>query len=1074
MSQANASIVDRALQSKLLTEEQVALCRAALPEPAANSPGSNAAAEQKLLELLVSRKMLTRWQISHLQAGHLKGFFRKHYKLLSPLGAGNLGSTFRAVDTQSGRAVVVKVLAPRAATPEVAAALQQQAQQLLKLRHERIAEILDVNLEGSAPFVVEELIDGLDLRKYLETNAPLPVELASRLAREICEALQFAHRQDIDHLDLKPTNVLLTRQGHVKLTDLGLARALGPAPASTHVTHKEAPTYIAPECQSQPAMGDARSDIYSLGCIYYQCLTNNEPHFTPASDSGTHRLRSAESNILGGVLLPPALLELLEERMLALSPAKRFQTAAEAHAALEPYAEGASALGSGVKTSLADLLAEEEKAAHAAHVASEKERQRKQERSLLDNSAPAMAAPAKTQSDLWEYADVLKYVGGFVVVLGLLVLILWRPWSRTNETVVAPRIQGPPPVMQPLETAKVEQPREPAYVSAALFPFELGREYQFDVPSTAHKQTEIRVSVDKEQVPHGPIQCIAVRWTEHKINGESVNLWVDFLLPLKGENEDFVLLAERDFYQGQFHTFHPSLPAFMHKAEPKKIKWEGQVNSSDGKAALVLDPPEKLKTPLGNFQVHRLQTAYSAAGEAEIATELWLAPGIGPVQAAVIIPSGTLQMQLKKVSGISDQIDEKDPIAAANLRELFNGPHGKPAVKGPNQPPKVEIAQLNELELLEGTNQLIRLVGSDPDGDEVTFQTLLPGSTTWQSTSGPRIFLRNLSGASVTVEVRAVDSHGATSEPLKQTLDIKPNPWKAWGGQRTIQTGQRWITSVAWNPKGTLLAGAGENQQVQVYEGSGMGQPRIFKGHTGHIFGLAFDTSGDVLASVSDDKSVRLWNVADGSSAGSVGKQDQSVKCVAYSRDGSMLAEGGSNKYIEVWQSKEHTIIHRLVGHDGWVDCLAFRPDGRFLASGSEDNTVRIWNLAGGQADHTISAHTDDILSVAFSPDGKYLDTASKDSTIKLWTPDGRELLFTLAQHVRAVNGLAFHPTLPILASSGEDKTICLWRTTDGALVRILEGHTGSVTSVAFSPSGGQLASGSLTGEIRLWGAAAK
>jgi WD40 repeat protein len=182
-----------------------------------------------------------------------------------------------------------------------------------------------------------------------------------------------------------------------------------------------------------------------------------------------------------------------------------------------------------------------------------------------------------------------------------------------------------------------------------------------------------------------------------------------------------------------------------------------------------------------------------------------------------------------------------------------------------------------------------------------------------------------------------------------------------------------------------------------------------------------------------------------------------------------MLASVSIDKSIKLWRISDWTLIRTLTGHTSTVLSVDFNPDGSILASGSYDKSIKLWRVSNGSIICILTGHTNEVYSVAFSPDGLILASGSVDQSIKLWLVSNGSLIRTLTGHTGWVNSVAFSPDGSILASGSEDKNIKLWRVSDGSLIRTLTGHTSCVRSVVFSPDGSMLASASDDGSIKLW-----
>ncbi len=259
------------------------------------------------------------------------------YELGDPLGHGGMAEVLRGRDVRLGREVAVKVLRPDLARdPSFQTRFRREAQASAALNHPSIVAVYDTGEDldgpnGATPFIVMEFIDGRTLREILSDEGRLMPERAMEVTADICAALDFSHRNGIVHRDVKPGNVMITRTGTVKVMDFGIARALTDSAATVTATAQVIGTaqYLSPE-QARGENVDARSDVYSTGCLLYELLTGTPP-FTgdsPVALAYQHvRENPAPPSSINPDVSPAA--DAIVLKAMAKNPANRYQSAGE-------------------------------------------------------------------------------------------------------------------------------------------------------------------------------------------------------------------------------------------------------------------------------------------------------------------------------------------------------------------------------------------------------------------------------------------------------------------------------------------------------------------------------------------------------------------------------------------------------------------------------------------------------------------------------------------------------------------------------------------------------------------------
>ena len=274
------------------------------------------------------------------------------YQILMPVGAGGMGEVYRARDTKLGRDVALKVLPPVfAADPERLARFRREPQVLASLNHPGIAAIYGLEESDGVLALVMELVEGPTLAERI-AQGPVPLEEALPIARQIAEALEYAHERGVVHRDLKPANIKITEEGTAKVLDFGLAKALEAQESAISLNLANSPTvsisptqagmilgtaaYMSPE-QAKGRPVDRRADIWAFGCVLYEMLTGDKAF------NG-----EAITEILAAVMLkepdwgrlpldsPPTVKRLLR-RCLDKEPKRRLRDIGEARIAIEEY-----------------------------------------------------------------------------------------------------------------------------------------------------------------------------------------------------------------------------------------------------------------------------------------------------------------------------------------------------------------------------------------------------------------------------------------------------------------------------------------------------------------------------------------------------------------------------------------------------------------------------------------------------------------------------------------------------------------------------------------------------------------
>lgn len=199
------------------------------------------------------------------------------YQVLETIGGGGMANVYKALDVILDRHVAVKVLQPQFSDdPQFIKRFRREAQAATSLAHPNIVNIYDVGEEGNTYYIVMEYVEGQTLKELIQSHGPLPVEDCVDYMEQMLAALEHSHANHIIHRDIKPHNILISREGVVKVTDFGIARAISAATITHTNSVMGSVHYLSPE-QARGGHVTYKSDIYSLGIVLYEMVTGVLP-----------------------------------------------------------------------------------------------------------------------------------------------------------------------------------------------------------------------------------------------------------------------------------------------------------------------------------------------------------------------------------------------------------------------------------------------------------------------------------------------------------------------------------------------------------------------------------------------------------------------------------------------------------------------------------------------------------------------------------------------------------------------------------------------------------------------------
>ncbi|MGL6074041.1 MAG: serine/threonine protein kinase [Fimbriiglobus sp.] len=459
---------------------------------------------KELAAILIERSIITKFQAKYLLTGKYRGFKLGSYVILEQIGQGGMGAVFLAEHESLRRKVAIKVLTlpKNEATPKLSIErFMREARAAAALDHPNIVRIHDVAQHQNTHYLVMEYVDGWNLDEVLAKSGAIP---ASRVVDYIAQAaagLQHAHEKGFIHRDIKPANLILTREGVVKILDMGLAKSNDNNDRLTQQMDADAVVgtadYISPEQAMNDPGIDIRTDIYSLGVSFFALVTGRPP-FDGNTTQKLMQHQMLEAPRLDDVdtTFPVELADVIA-KMMAKKPEQRYKNPAEVITALAPWlgADGANRVMAGISST--DLGSSVEMRSTMSELASSSTKR-------LRGKSKLITPPKSTKSKFF-YPIIAAVFGAILAVAGI---GAWLTFSvdegRPNVTQTPAwsppegkeQVQATPTKTTPTKptTNKPPVPTVPVSANSAL-------KWQYKVPQGLKHQTKVKLGGPKEPKP---------------------------------------------------------------------------------------------------------------------------------------------------------------------------------------------------------------------------------------------------------------------------------------------------------------------------------------------------------------------------------------------------------------------------------------------------------------------------------------------------------------------------------------------------------------------------------------------
>jgi eukaryotic-like serine/threonine-protein kinase len=935
-------------------------------------------------------------------------------ELTAVIGRGAFGTVYKGWDPGMNRYVAVKALRKEfLAVDGNQARFLREAKVAAQLDHPGVVRVHDFGLAEGVPYLVSEFVPGRTLAGLIRDDRPTPARAAALVAA-VADALEHAHRKEVVHRDVKPSNILLKDDQMPLLTDFGLAR-WGAAEATLTEDGRIIGTlaYMGPEQARGQPLVDGRSDLYSLGVILYELLTGERP-FVGNVRGMLHQIEHDEPR-------PPRALDDRVPRDLETVCLKCLEKRPD-----DRYATAQT---------LADDL-----------------------RRFLDGK-PVRVRPVGPLERLGRWGrrnPALAATGGLVVVLLVataMVSLAWAFHADRQSRAIRQALDVSRRVIceSRLDQALVEADRGDVGASLLLMAWGLetapagaddlawtlranlnawrGRHlalkgclpappgeilgfspdgaaaWAVDTDGRTVRRWDLASGqADGPALEHpAPVSALAVSpdgrrvSTSCKVPGQPVRLWD----VQTGKPER--LVRTKELVHGL--AFSPDGQRFLTEARESDAQGSAftALQAWDAATGKSLGPA---------FRQPGWLTAMAFGGDS---LTLFTATVQGQVVRHTETPAGRLQ--------------ESVLLHPVPVRSLAVSPDGRYLLTG-------------------GTDRLARLYEVGSDRPVAVLRHRTPLSAVAFGPAG-----RGLRTASPGDAVRSWEG----------TEQFQASPPERHPAK---------VRAVAVSPDGQRVATGADDRFVRLWELAD-GKLRLLGAlpqHPSPVATVAFSPGGNLLAtSTHQHKGAFLWDAATRGQQGVLGHPAVVWK-VAFSPTDDLVATAGYDRGVWIWTTTGQPVAGPLV-HGGLVTAVAFSPDGRTLLTGSADGAVRRWDVTTGVSRGQPLWHGAGVpvRAIVFSPTGRTLVTAGEDGPARQWDAESGAAVGPLLQPVFQVWAVAFSPDGRTILTGGRDNLVRMWDADTGRLRPPLLRHAGPVRVVAVGPTGRWAVTASEDGTARLW-----
>ncbi|HVS39028.1 MAG TPA: serine/threonine-protein kinase, partial [Gemmataceae bacterium] len=999
-----AQLLGALAQYRLLAPDQIAAVSSTAP-----------ADPRALAKELLGRGWLTPYQINQLFRGCGRELLLGSYVLMEKVGEGGMGAVFKARNWKLGQIVALKLIRPeRLGSADAVKRFRREIRAAAQLDHPNIVRALDADEVGGTHLFVMEYVDGTPLNQVVKERGPLPAAEACAHIRQAALGLHHAQERGLVHRDVKPHNLLLARDGVVKILDMGLARmAADPAAAESTMLTQEGqvmgtPDYMAPEQSLDAHRADIRSDLYSLGCTLYFLLAGQPPF---PGGSLTHKLMAHQLSepepIEARRADAPAAVAALVRRLMAKDPARRFQTPADLAAALQDLLRGAPARVVPAPDASADRTVTTGGGNPFAGL------------DWDDSTTPsAVSAPPRRRRPLLlaGMACAVLLLGGLTLVMVLAMRSLLDPGRPTaGPAAAAPSTEPHPPTpqgeMEAALQALEDKAADPKITFADLAPDVQAFQAKYAGAPAAIKAAELLMkppspldALDPANIPAKERFNWQPRELAAVLGGRRRRQWGNVTCVC--ESPDGKTLASGDS-NGLIHLcklpeLEESLILRGHATGVQSLAFstDGRYLVSGGTdyTAWIWDVRSGKETACcrGNT-THSYSVALSSDSQ-------WLLTGRDAVGLVCFHTENS-----KKPPQFQGHEGGVLSVAflAEDRRVLSVGQDGTVRLW--------DFVAGKELHQVKDQGAVV-----SPDSTRILSWNGEKGAIHyWQAETG-----RDLPSLETGTGNRCVVFSADGNYAISGGNDGALHYWDLETGKlvRTIGGDMLVVLRLSYLGGRRVLSGSSD-KTVRVWSLEDGRQLRRLA-NMQQLDGVCY---GARWAYQISDNAVRFWDVE-------TGKEVQPLtgtpfQKVALSPDGKTLATLAADRTVSLWDAATGKTVHEPIpvpaNPESTITPLVFSPDGRRLAVGTSANVILMIDVDSGQA--VTLPRTGAVLGVAFSPQGDLLASVEGSDGVKLWDVARQQLKDAFAQGENPMSVVFTASGKQIVYYASHDNTIRYW-----------------------------------------------